>query len=180
MTLNSFIARAARAFALAACGDAQEPAPAASMQHESKPPVEATAPSVSAPAVPSVAVLRCGDYLTEADLKTLAIEAPSYDEEVAQTDPKLGVICVAGPITAGIFRGDVHETMLRGLEAAGDKSGVKLTEGPSIGAASQWTAMGRMRGLMFTVTSKSHTANISGEDKALIEKVARFLDAKLQ
>lgn len=169
----------------AGCGGPEQPPPAASPSTEpsvdtirAAPNAQQAKPEQAKPAEP--APLRCGDYFTAADAKAIGIEAPGYDENTTQSSPGAGVVCMAGPLTIAVFRGDRLDSMLSGLEAAGDKSGVKLQEGPAIGAASKWTLMGSFTSVMFTATSKGFTGNVSGQDKAVVEKAARALDLKMK
>jgi hypothetical protein len=141
------------------------------------------APAATSTAPAAVAtgdkLLKCGDFLSRAEVTALGLDASHYDENDTQQSAGLNVLCKTGQVLTAISGGQAYESTRAGGEEAIKKGIIKKDEGPAVGSASTWTQMAPMSTLAFRSTSKKYAATISGRDKAIVEKVARALDAKM-
>jgi hypothetical protein len=156
------------------CGRAEPTAPAATPASEA-PPAAAAAPTRA-----TKASLRCGDFFTAADGAALGLDASGYDADKTQTNPSLGVLCSMGPVGFTIFHGDAYVSMISGLDRGVEQGALVAEQGPTLGTASKWSSMGPMHSAMFLSTSKRYAGHVTALDKALLEKLARTLDANMK
>ena len=139
----------------------------------------AAAAAEAPPAKAEERLLRCGDFLSRADVSALGLGADSYSEDDTQGGPGLSVLCKLGGVLASINHGGTYDSMSGGAEEAIKRGTIAKASGPAVGSASMWTTMGPMSTLAFRSTSQKYAATLSGRDKALVEKVGRALDAKM-
>ena len=146
-----------------------------------------TAPAASAPnpataVTPQQAIdnpLRCGDFFTKAEVRALGLDAEHYKEDERQTD-SLGVICSMGAAGAQIHRGERYAAVLAAVEASIKDGTIKPQSGPTLGSDARWYLFGGVNSVVFLASSKAFSASVRGDTKALVEKVARALDAKMK
>lgn len=124
-------------------------------------------------------LIRCGDFFTRAEVAALGFDASSFDENAVQMSAGYNVLCQIGDVLAAIAGGDAYQTSVDGADEAVKKGMIKNAEGPTIGSASHWTEMKPMSTLAFQSTSKKYAATLTARDKAMVVKVARALDAKM-
>jgi hypothetical protein len=141
----------------------------------------APAESSDPPAATSTAkkLIKCGDFFSRAEVAALGFDAKSFDENAEQQNPGYNVMCQIGDVLAAIAGGSAYETSVDGADEAVKKGIIKNAEGPTLGSASHWTEMKPMSTLAFRSTSKKYAATVTASDKAMVEKVARALDAKM-
>jgi hypothetical protein len=124
--------------------------------------------------------LRCGNFLSKGEVAALGLDSTLYNEDETQTTPGMGVTCHMGAIGVGFFHAAAFEGIRMGSEAAIKQGTLKHLEGPAVGSESHWTGgIGRYRTLSFVGSNKQFAAVVAGEDAALVEKVARAVDAKM-
>ncbi len=146
-------------------------------------PAAPGAATAESPAKPGA--LRCGDFLSKAEVQALGLKAERYHETASG---QAGVHCTFGEVSAQIWRGDQFTSIVDGIKANGAKDGVAMEDGPKIGAETQWTTMPDVHGLdgkpphiaNFLPANKKFTAAVTGTDQAKIEQVAKALLAKFE
>lgn len=170
-----------------ACGSKEAPAPAAAAPAEpppaaAAPPAPAApAPAPAAPADPSE--VRCGDLISGDEIQELGIDASGFRSDKTAPRPGMGVNCLLSTVSLTLFAGDGYDTMVEGWRTNGGKAGVRAADGPTIGGAAQWTATAStppVHSVMFRSSNGRFAANVSGMDKALVEKLARALAANME
>jgi hypothetical protein len=137
------------------------------------------------PAVAASGPPRCDDFFTKDEIKALGLNAERYSEVASTND---AVTCTLGGVSAVIWRADRYSSIVDGITANGEKTGVAVEDGPKIGAQTQWTTMAGVHGIdgksphtvNFLSPSKKFTAAVSGTDKAKVEQVANALLAKFE
>ena len=123
--------------------------------------------------------LRCGDLLGADELVAAGVDATGYDPNKTPDSPGTGVTCVLSNHTVTLFPGSAWLSMLDGWKANGPKNGVLAADGPQIGGAHQWTTMGPIHSLMFQSANQRYAANLTGANRATVEKLARALAANM-
>jgi hypothetical protein len=159
------------AAALACACNSNAAAPAAS---DPKPAANRPSEPAAQPAAEPARV-RCGDFLTTAEAQALGLDAKRYDEDATARWPGEGVACA----NTTIYPGHLYDTIVRGMHAHREGSGLALQEGPTIGSASLWSLTGGWHSVAFHSTNKRFAGRVTDTDKALVEKVARALLANM-
>jgi hypothetical protein len=154
------------------CGNETAPAAAGPGSNPGL-PVAATLPEASKP---PAADWRCGDFLTVAEGKALGLDSSHYAADKTQT--ALGLLCSMGALGFSIFPGDGYALLIEDLDRGVEQGALQAETGPTLGAASKWSSTGPMQSVMFLATSRRYALHITAADRAMIEKVARALDAK--
>jgi len=147
----------------------------------------ATAPAQPAPGPATVATpqqamdkpLRCGDFFTKAEVGALGLDAEHLKEDDRESG-SLGVICSMGAAGAQIHRGERYPAVLAAAEASIKDRTTKPQSGPALGGEAHWYLFGGMNMVIFLASSKAFAASVTGDNKAMVEKVARALDAKMK
>ena len=141
---------------------------------------EPSAPAPSAPAPLQQRALRCGDFFDDRELRQLGLDPSRFDPNETASDPVLGVRCELGKVSATLFDGALYAPMAKDLKAAVASGQIKAHPGPTIGAATHWTWMGELHGMLFLASSKRFAGSLAGRDQALIERLAHALDARMK
>ena len=125
--------------------------------------------------------LRCGDYLAVEELKALGLDPSRFNPDESERDPVLGVRCeLGGKMSATLFRAALYAPMVADLDTAVSTGQIQRHPGPTIGAETHWTWLGKLHGMLFLASSKRFAVSLAGRDQGLIERVAYRLDAKLK
>ena len=124
--------------------------------------------------------MRCGALISADEIQNLGIDASGFKADKTPSTPGMGVNCLLSTVSLTLFGGDAYATMLDRFKTIGAKAGVQAADGPTIGGATQWTAMGTVQSVIFRSANQRYAANISGVDKALVEKLARALAANME
>jgi len=142
-------------------------------------------PGAEQPARARSGPLTCEGFITKDEVKALGLNADRYHELASSDD---AVNCTLGEVSAVIWRGDTYSSIVDGIKANGEKTGVATEDGPKVGAETQWTTMPGVHGLdgkaphtlNFLPPTKKFTASVTGTDRAKVEQVATALLAKLE
>jgi hypothetical protein len=136
-----------------------------------------TSKTDSAPAEGS---LHCSVFISEAELESLGQSNPDGYKEMTNDNPR-AVSCNFGEALVVIYPSDQFSGA-GGLKKNAASSGIKVEEGPKIGGDSQWGTIEGTEGknVTFVSTKGNYSANVAGTDRAILEKVARALEAKFE
>jgi hypothetical protein len=140
----------------------------------------AESPRDQAKATPAAGLMKCGDFLSTAEVVALGLDSKRYKEDETQPSAGLGLRCTLGKVGTVIFQRD-KLTDASEDEKLAKAAGVsfKLLEGPPVGSETRWTQVATMYGVNFVSSNKHFTANVSCADRDLAHKVAQALDAKM-
>lgn len=126
-------------------------------------------------------LLRCGDFLSPADVTELGIDATKYNPDHKQPNAGLGVDCKVGNLLVAIYHGGSFDSMREGAANGIAQGLLEKQDGPKIGRETIWTALQQADTVTFLSTNARYAANISGSATGteILEKVARTLDANM-
>lgn len=127
-------------------------------------------------------LLRCGDFLSPADVTELGLEAAKYNPDHKQPNAALGVDCRIGNVTIAIYHGSFFDSMREGAANGIAQGMLEKQDGPTIGREALWTALQQADTVTFLASDGRYAAAISGANTGtdVLEKVARKLDANMQ
>jgi hypothetical protein len=125
-------------------------------------------------------LLRCGDFLTSAEVQALGLDASKYNADFRKPNEGLGVSCAVDKVTVAIFHGAAFESMREGARNGIAQGMLKQKEGPKIGRETIWTALAQANTVTFWSSDARFAANVTGTDTALLEKVARAVAANME
>jgi len=124
-------------------------------------------------------LLRCGDFLTSADVQALGLDPSKYNADFQTPNAGLGVSCSVDNVTMAIFHGVSFESMREGARHGLDQGMLKEQKGPKIGRETLWTSLAQARTVTFWSADARFAANITGNDTAVLEKMARTVEANM-
>jgi hypothetical protein len=125
-------------------------------------------------------LLRCGDFLTSAEIQALGLDASKYQADYRKPNEGLGVTCQIDKVTVSIFHGASFDSMREGARNGIAVGMLGEQEGPKIGRETIWTTLAMAHTVTFWSTGGRFAANITGNDKALVEKLARTVEANME
>lgn len=155
---------------------------------ESQAPVAVEAPAPRRAATPDPTepdfskLLRCGDFLSPADVTELGLDAAKYKPDHKQPNAGLGVDCSIGNVTVAIFHGGSFDSMREGAANGIAQGMLEKQDGPEIGRETIWTALQQADTVTFLSTNARYAANVTGAGTGteILEQVARKLDANIE
>jgi hypothetical protein len=160
-------------FAAAACSKSNDAAP-------SPAPAKTEPPKTAQPAPPPkpTGPMKCSDFFTADEAKAAGFDTMGYDPDgVGASASNVG--CSVAHTTTYIFRGDNTSSLIEGFKRLPE---YKPDDGPKIGASTQWLVASqgstKVYFAIFASSKNNFSANVSGLDKAAVEKFATALSVK--
>ena len=145
-----------------------------------KPHAKRAASADLAPEPDLSTLLRCGDFLTSAWTSALGLDASKYNADYRKPNEGLGVTCQVDKVTVSIFHGASFDSMREGARNGIAQGMLGEEEGPKIGRETIWTTLAQAHTVTFWSTGGRFAANVTGNDKVLMEKLARTVEANME
>jgi hypothetical protein len=156
-------------FAAAACSKSNDAAPS--------PAPAKTEPPKTAPPKPT-GPMKCSDFFTADEAKAAGFDTMGYSPDGIGAS-NYNVACNVAHTTTYIFRGDNTSSLIDGFKRLPE---YKPDDGPKIGASTQWLVASqgsnKVYFAIFASSKNNFSANVSGLDKAAVEKFATALSAR--
>ena len=95
-----------------------------------KAPAKSAARYDPAPEPDYSTLLRCGDFLTSAEVQALGLDASKYNADFRKPNEGLGVTCAVDKVTVAVFHGASFESMREGARNGIAQGMLKQKEGP--------------------------------------------------
>ena len=139
---------------------------------------EAATTGGSRRSVPRGGPLRCADFLTTAQAKSLGIE--DWRESAVENDPLLSLHCtpVSADYAVTMFHGADFDTIVQDI----DRAGYEQLEGPNLGSEARWYRTKSVYGVHILSNNGKFVASLLGDDREGLERVATgiapYIDGK--